>query len=195
MNFINARELEDKVKKVSVKESVEDVSDWEERDFEEKKEENDLEGEEESGGFSIEDTMLTQSESIEDWENRNLEDVIGEESKDFSENDDFSDEGFSYEAMSGGSSGDLYGGGEVSDNLYGVGSSCGDMYNICGGSCSGNLYNSGSNSSNSMYAVVDPGKKKTQCSVYSVGVPKKKNKRRKYSQSGLENGLRGRKKR
>ncbi len=219
MSVKEIREIEDDVREIETSEESRDEGSWVEEDFvDEDKEEL---GEDEQKEFSIGDTMLARGEAKEVWGGGGLEEELEGEEFDrgfdddvFEEEEDFGEEGFSYDAVGQGGSGDLYGAGSSggSGDLYGAGGSgadlygagaggVGDLYGAAGhkGSDSVSMYNTGAGSSaqseSSLYNTGAVGKKSKMNVGYDVGGVGGKKKRR-GKKSGLETGVvRSRKKR
>lgn len=176
---------------------------WEEKDI--KSPSRDDSGEpregEEKEAFSIGDTKLARGEFVESWGAKNLEDTISEEnlnenfeSKDFEEEEEDED-GFSYEAGEKGEAGDLYGESVSSGDMYGGrDASAGDLYGVTKREDSVSMYNTGggSASESSLYNVAGDKKAKDMIgTVYNIEGPKKKKKAvRRGPKSGLETGIR-----
>ena len=213
MSVKEIRELEDEVCEVSGNEKAKkkDEVSWEEKNFVDESAEEDKEEDKEK--FSIGDTMLARGSTIENWGGSSLEEELEGEEFDrvfddsvLEEEEEFGEEGFSYETMGQGGVGDMYGSstGGLGD-MYGAstggvgdmyGNSVGgqDLYGASGkrGSDSVSMYNTSSGGNEgSMYNTGSVGKgKKSRGITYDVAGPKKKGGRGKKS-SALEAGVMG----
>ncbi|MCK4650183.1 hypothetical protein KAT36_03030 [Candidatus Pacearchaeota archaeon] len=185
------RELEDEVKEIGIEDSGKGMGDWEENNFEG---DEDLEDDKGEKGFSIGDTMLARGEAAESWEGGDLEESVFDGGNHEDWDGDLEEGGFSYEAMSGGSSGDFYGSADGDGrDLYGTGSGGGDLYGAGENSKSGSLYSASSECgdvcSSSMYNVSGSGSASMVNYNVEVSKPKKRERdrsKRQGNRSGLE---------
>lgn len=214
MSVKEIRELEEEIKEIksSDSEKFEEGNSWDEEDVK-----GDAEEEKKEEKFSIGDTMLARGSAVDSWGGNSLEEELEGEEFDrgfdddvFDEEEEFGDEGFSYDAVgqsgaddmygTGAGGGDLYGAGSSGRDLYGTGGSGADLYGASGqkGSDSVGMYNtSGGSGESSMYNTGSSAsrKKSTMGSVYQVEGSKKKGAPRRVRSSKLESGFSGPKRR
>lgn len=193
MNVKEIKKSDKEAKEINVSDDSKKNEEWEEKNIEAE------EDKQEKETFSIGDTMLARGDAVESWGAKNLEDTISNEEidRDF-ESEDFEEEemeedGFSYEATSENSIGGLYGETISSGDLYGgKDASVGDLYGTTKRDDSVSMYNTGggSASESSLYNV-NTTRGKTMMGVeYKIEGPrKKKSSVRRTSKSGLETGI------
>jgi|GEM_PF-1232553 hypothetical protein len=211
MSVKEIRELENDIVEVSNADRLQNGDEglkkgsWVEKDFVDKDAFEEEEEDVEDKGFSIEDTMLSRGKERGGWDQgRDLEESVEfEEVSDFDEDD--SSEGFSYN-VAGGPGDSLYG--NVAGDMYNKNGGM-NMYNDVSGPSGGVGYNTAGSPGtvgydtgggskgvayNGIPSVDDAKGKKSQGLGYDTGMSKKKKKRRLDSVSGLEKGVRKRKK-
>lgn len=193
MSTKEIQKTDKKTKEINVSDDPKNNEKWEEEGIE-----NEEEDKKEKKEFSIGDTALARGETVQSWGAKNLEETISDEdSREDFESEDFEEEeeensGFSYESTQE-DGGDLYGETTSSGDLYGGrDTSVGDLYGATKREDSVSMYNTGggSASESSLHNVGTTRRKNIIGVEYKIEGPKKKKSSvRKMPKSGLESGV------